>query len=430
MIRCLDILSDLLAFGYSFVLFWMIRTFLPLRKNAILRVVAFFVCAALSTVTIYSNELPELLGTLLGFSLYIVLLHSGHPAKKLTTILVFYPSLIAINYLMQDIGSRFFFSMTGASGSPSSGGWTDEQWLASTAVHTFSLLLRLLFWIFAWLFLKRHLGRNTSQLTVRMWLLVDILMLAPFVAIFTIIYFMPENTLIVYPICGASIFSSFGCLYLASYICTSVQTAYHAHELEQKQAYYNDRLKTEQRVRSIYHDLKNHLLLLSAQSDGGANLQDSIAGLQSQIQEYENYYHTGNDFLDILIRDKAKTAQAKQIDFSAAVSFADASFIEPFDISAIFGNALDNAIEASEKLPADERLITVKAERIRNMLVVKVDNNAPKETATSCATTKADGFLHGFGLPNIKAAVEKYDGHWNIRTEDGVFSLKLVIPIP
>lgn len=430
MIRFLEILSDLLAFGYAFVFFWMIQTFLPLRKNPLLRIAAFFACTVLSTVVIYSNDLAGLLGTLLGFSLYIVLLHSGHPAKKLTAVLVFYPSLIAINYLMQDIGSRFFFSVSGAPGSPSLGGWDDGHWLISTAIHTLSLLLRLFFWIFAWLFLRKYLSRNTSQLTVKMWLLVDTLMLSPFVAIFTVIYFMPENPLIVWPICSASVFSSFGCLYLASYICTSVQTAYRAHELEQKQAYYHDRLETEQRVRGIYHDLKNHLLLLSAQAGNGPNLLDSIAGLQSQIQEYENYYHTGNDFLDIIIRDKASAAQARQIDFSAAISFADGSFIEPFDISTIFGNALDNAIEASEKLPADERLITVKAERIRNMLVIRVENNAPADTAPDGPSTKADGFLHGFGLANIKAAVQKYDGHWSVAAENGVFALKLVIPLP
>lgn len=60
--------------------------------------------------------------------------------------LVFYPSVIAVNYLIMDIGSRLF--------------------------------------------------------------------LASFVAIFTIIYFMPEEPIIVYPICGASILSSFGCIYL------------------------------------------------------------------------------------------------------------------------------------------------------------------------------------------------------------------------
>lgn len=129
--------------------------------------------------------------------------------------------------------------------------------------------------------------------------------------------------------------------------------------LEKQFAYYQEKQRDEERVRSIYHDMKNHLQLLQAQAGNGQEVQKSIQELQSQIQEYENYHHTGNEFLDIIIRDKAKTAQEKQIDFNAVISFEDGTFIELLDISTIYGNALDNAIEASEKLPEDHRLIRV-----------------------------------------------------------------------
>ena len=247
---------------------------------------------------------------------------------------------------------------------------------------------------------------------------------------FTIIYFMPTDPLIVYPICGTSIFSSFGCIYLASYICNSMQTTYRARELEKKQAYYQERMEEEERVRSIYHDLKNHLLVLQAQAKNGQEVQSSVTALLEQISEYENYYHTGNDFLDMVIRDKASAARKKQIDFSSNISFADSSFIDPLDISTLFGNALDNAIEASEKLPKENRLITVKAGRIRDMLVITVENNTLPALSSSQKTTKADPFLHGFGLSNIRKAAERYGGECSIRTDHEMFTLKILIPIP
>ena len=200
--------------------------------------------------------------------------------------------------------------------------------------------------------------------------------------------------------------------------------------LEKQFAYYQEKQRDEERVRSIYHDMKNHLLLLQAQAGNGQEVQKSIQELQSQIQEYENYHHTGNEFLDIIIRDKAKTAQEKQIDFNAVISFEDGAFIELLDISTIFGNALDNAIEASEKLPEDHRLITVRANRVRDMLVIIVENNAASELSISGGTTKEDTFSHGFGLPNIKKAVERYGGQCSIKTENGMFILKILIPIP
>ncbi|MDO4307898.1 MAG: GHKL domain-containing protein [Eubacteriales bacterium] len=429
MIRFLDILSFLFEWGYVFVFFWILRTFLTLRKNRPMRILAFALSSLLACVIVYSNDFVNLFGTLLGFAAYVAVFYRGRWMEKTAAVLVFYPAVIAVNYLMQDIGSRLFLGMTGAPGDMDLG-WTGQQYLISTAVHTISLLLRLLFWLGSWSVLRSYLAKITSNLTTKMWMLIDVLMLAPFIAIFTIIYFLPEGPAIVYPICSASIFSSFGCIYLASYICNSMQTAYRAQELEMQRNYYKDRIRDEERVRSVYHDMKNHLLLLQAQAGNGQEVQRSIQELKGQIQEYENYHHTGNEFLDIIIRDKAKAAQEKKIDFSAVISFEAGSFIEPLDISTIFGNALDNAIEASEKLSEDRRLITVRANRVRDMLVIIVENNTLSVLTEQEGTTKNDTFVHGFGLPNLKNAVEKYDGHCNKKLENGMFTLKIIIPIP
>lgn len=428
MIRFLEVLSFFLAWGYTFVFFWIIKIFLPLRRNWFIKIAAFLVCGYLADAIIYSNDLGSLWGTMALFFMYVLIFYRGALMEKVSVLLVFYPALIAINYLMQDIGGRLFFATTQATSEEMA--QSPELMLVSTLIHAVSLLLRLLFWIGAWLVLRKFLSKITSHLNTQMWLIVDMLMLASFVAIFTIIYFMPEDTAIVYPICGASIFSSFGCMYLASYICEAMQTSYHAQELEIQRNYYKDRIRDEERVRSAYHDMKNHLLLLQAQAGNGQEVQKSIQELKDQIQEYENYHHTGNEFLDIIIRDKAKAAQERKIDFSAVISFEAGSFIEPLDISTIFGNALDNAIEASEKLPEDMRLVTVRANRVRNILVIIVENNTASTSIETTGTTKRDTFAHGFGLSNLKNAVEKYDGQCSTKLENGTFTLKIAIPIP
>ncbi len=428
MIRLLEVLSFLLAWGYNFVFFWIIRTFIPLRNNLFVKTAAFLVCSFLSDSIIYSNDLGSLLGTMLLFLAYVLFFYCGNLLEKASVILVFYPALIAVNYLMLDVGGRLFYAATQSTLEEAL--QSSRLMLISTAIHTVSLLLRLLFWICAWLILRKFLSKITSRLTMRMWMIVDMLMLASFVAIFTIIYFIPEDTAIVYPICVSSIFFNFGCMYLAFNICKSMRTAYHAQELEIQRNYYKDRIWDEERVRSVYHDMKNHLLLLQSQAGNGREVQNYIQELKEQIQEYENYQHTGNEFFDIIIRDKAKAAQEKKIDFSAVVSFENGGFIEPLDISTIFGNALDNAIEASEKLPEDKRLITVRANRIRNMMVVIVENNTLPHQSIPEGTTKSDSFAHGFGLHNIQKSVERYSGQCSIKAENEMFTLKILIPIP
>ena len=200
-------------------------------------------------------------------------------------------------------------------------------------------------------------------------------------------------------------------------------------QLQQQFAYYQEKMKDEERVRSIYHDLKNHLLVMESRQNTEETRQMAET-LRSQIADYEDYVHTGNEFLDIILKDKAAKAREKQIDFSAMVDFHGIDFMEPLDISTIFGNAIDNAIEASENLPEYKRLITVKAERVRDMLLITIENNTAPGNHLTEGTTKKDRFVHGFGIPNIKKAVEKYGGQCSFQQEERVYRLKILIPCP
>ena len=427
MMRFFEILSFLLAWGYTAIFFLILKSFLPLRKNVVLKVIAFLVCGYLADSIIYSNDAGSLFGTMFLFFLYVLLFYRGTFMEKLSVMLVFYPALIAINYLMLDSGGRLFKLITQASYEEAL--LSPTLMLTSTAIHTLSLFLRLVFWIGAWLILRRFLSKIPSHLNTRTWLIIDMLILASFVAIFTIIYFMPEDTTIVYPICGASIFSSFGCMYLAAYIYDSMQNAYRVQQMESQRDYYKARTSEEERVRAIYHDLKNHLLVMESRQNT-EETRRMAETLRSQIEDYEDYVHTGNDFLDIILKDKAAKAREKQIDFSAMVDFNGIDFIEPLDISTIFGNAIDNAIEASEKLPEERRLVTVRAERVRDMLLIAVENNILPGTQAPEGTTKKDRFVHGFGIPNIKKAVEKYGGQCSFRQENDTYQLKMLLPMP
>lgn len=292
------------------------------------------------------------------------------------------------------------------------------------------MLVRLIFWLAAWALLQKYLKRIAQNLTFRMWLIVDVLMLAPITAIFTIIYFLPDEIMVVYPICIVSIISSFGGVGLAAYISDSLRTEYDARELEAKLSYYKDKTEEEERVRRAYHDMKNHLLILQAQAEDSQEIRRSIESLQEEIEGYEAYCHTGNDFLDVVIRDKIRAARSRNIDFQEMIRFGDGGFMEPLDISTIFGNALDNAIEASEKMAESMRLITVKAARIHDMMVIAVENNMQPDTPVYERTSKKDTLMHGFGIANIQSAAERYGGQCTTKAGDGKFVLKVVIPIP
>ena len=140
MITLFEVLSFLLAWGYAFVFFLILQSFLPLRKNLILKILAF-----LADCIVYSNDGASLLGTMIAFFIYVLLFYNGKLMEKVSVLLVFYPALIAINYLMMDVGGRIFKIVTGAGFEETLA--SPRLMFISTAIHTLSLLLRLLFWI-------------------------------------------------------------------------------------------------------------------------------------------------------------------------------------------------------------------------------------------------------------------------------------------
>lgn len=206
-------------------------------------------------------------------------------------------------------------------------------------------------------------------------------------------------------------------------------------QLQQQFAYYQEKLKDEEKVRSVYHDMKNHLLVLQRhilqRQINSPETAEMVEKLQSQMAMYEDYVHTGNDILDIILKEKSELAREKSIAFSVTADLNGVDFIEPLDISTIFSNALDNAIEASEKLPEEQRAILVKAGKMQNFFSVLIENNCLQNSEnTNIRTTKSDDFLHGFGISNMRKAAEKYGGQLTTKYEKGTFTLKILIPIP
>lgn len=431
MIALLDFLTWLFMWVYRFVFFRILHTFIPLKNGIPVRILAFFASSMFTGVTVYLNNLSNILLPLFAFFIYACIFHQERITEKITTVLIFYPIMISVNFLMQNVFSQIFFAVTNAPAEPGPG-WTDTDWLVSSALYTLSHLTRILFWIGVSRFLKEPLHQIRFNLSIKMWLIVDSIITVAAVACFTTLYFITDHPEIVYPLCVTAVFSSLGCIYLVAYMSKSTQDMYNMQKMQMQQKYYEDKLKDEERVRAVYHDMKNHLLVLEG-AQGTEATRKMAKELRAQIVDYEDYIHTGNDFLDIIIRDKAEKSREKQIDFSAFIDFGDIDFIEPLDISTLFGNGIDNAIEASGKLPEDQRVIAVKAGRVNDFISILIENNCMEEQAADKTgkhrTTKADSFLHGFGITNMEKTAEKYGGTCTTRQEDGKFTLKILLPV-
>ena len=112
----------------------------------------------------------------------------------------------------------------------------------------------------------------------------------------------------------------------------------------------------------------------------------------------------------------------------------DLKFIKEVDLYSLFGNIIDNAIEAVSKLEDETlRCIGINIHTIGNFISIKVDNYYMGDIQFSKEgkpiTSKENKDYHGYGISSIQAIVEKYNGSMSIKTEGNIFILNILFPI-
>lgn len=182
-------------------------------------------------------------------------------------------------------------------------------------------------------------------------------------------------------------------------------------------------------LRAFRHDINNQLTALSGYLDAGdlAGGRQYLAGISDHFKSASPAINTGNNALDAILSAKRALAENHGIRFTSKLRVQENLPIAPEDLCIIFGNALDNAIEACDRLPADaERTITLYLLQDAHTLTCIITNTAPSRRSASFVTSKADKVQHGFGLNNIREALDKYGVTPEITWEDGRFTLAFV----
>ncbi len=190
--------------------------------------------------------------------------------------------------------------------------------------------------------------------------------------------------------------------------------------------HYQERELSQQNVRKMYHDIKNHLAVLKELPLNERNAY--LPNIQAVISDYEKFPSTGNQVLDVILSDKMALMDTLGIRFSHNLKLDDTMLLENIDIVTIFGNAIDNAIDACTQIPMGERFIKINSASGRGMLIVKISNPTILKDTKNLKTRKEDQDNHGIGLQNIKMSIEKYHGEMTTEIQDEVFSLSILLP--
>lgn len=181
-----------------------------------------------------------------------------------------------------------------------------------------------------------------------------------------------------------------------------------------------------------YHDLKHQIQILRNEENSEIRNQ-YLDQMMSEIKNYELQNKTGNQVLDTVLTGKSIYCNKHGITLTCVADGTLLEFMDTMDLCSVFGNALDNAIEAELQIATKEkRLIHVTVTKQHAFVLIRFENYYESDLRIErgkLLTTKNEKEFHGYGIKSIRYIVAKYEGAINISTENNWFDMKILIPL-
>ncbi len=177
------------------------------------------------------------------------------------------------------------------------------------------------------------------------------------------------------------------------------------------------------------HDLKHHIRKFK--NERGIS-DDELDEIEKVVDIYDSTYQTGNEAFNVILMEKSLICKSENINLACIADAARLDFLADADVYALFGNLLDNAIEAVREMPEAERSIGLSVKSINDFVAIHVYNGYGGDIKFENGlpiTRKQSKAYHGFGLKSVKHTVEKYDGVLRVSADDGIFNVKILFPL-
>lgn len=161
------------------------------------------------------------------------------------------------------------------------------------------------------------------------------------------------------------------------------------------------------------------------------HLKDYLTQYNTELPEY--IYYTGNPTLDAILNHFMARAKAEQIDIVCHnLHFPEHTTLKDTDLTIIFGNCIENAMEASLSVEAKNRYIGITSNIQGNFIVFVFENaytgNPEKDRNTGLfLSSKRGKKKSGIGLLSIKHIVEEYHGDIDISFDENKFKVKILL---
>ncbi len=205
-----------------------------------------------------------------------------------------------------------------------------------------------------------------------------------------------------------------------------------AYQHELIETHYREVDNMYRQIRGWRHDYRNHIQtmkVLAINNDMDA-IKKYLDKLDVDLNTVDTVVKTGNAMADAILNSKISLAQSKGITVQCDAHIPVKLKMSEIDLCCIIGNLFDNAIEASVKLPEEQRVIRVYMDMKGPQLYISFTNFTASKKMTKIGglfrSTKGEG--HGFGLVRIDTIIERLHGYLSRNSEDGAFTTEILIP--
>lgn len=229
-----------------------------------------------------------------------------------------------------------------------------------------------------------------------------------------------EHPAVLLIVMGSIVFANMFLLYFMKYLDERNYYKQRSEMMEQQAKLqfenYEAQKNNYMKAVSILHDVKKHINMIEGlhrdnQDEEALNYTKQINDMLKPLAPVEV---VNNPVLNCLLSDKIRLAEQQKILFEVDVSTAEVNFMEPIDITTLFGNLLDNAMAACKQCEG-ERYIGFCLQRNNDLLYARVENSVLR------AVSIKDGNIRerGIGLLNVERCVDKYRGNISYKNDDG-----------
>lgn len=230
---------------------------------------------------------------------------------------------------------------------------------------------------------------------------------------------------------------------LLSLIVLSISSLYFTLHLSQQQhAYYQNKLDKEQlqfqlretqqsqeeyqRLQSLRHDLKNkHLTLLALLEENPDEAREYLHSLTDSISGKQTFY-SKNPTINFLLNQKLHNVE-DEIELEIDCFVPQELSIQPDILAVILGNCLDNSISACLRITdKSERILALNIRYFQQNLFISINNTFNEQEQETRKTRQRDGW----GLRNVDALVQEYQGTIKRFKENGHYRTEILLPSP